>query len=433
MKSSTRRDFLKQTGKGMAAAGVLGLAGQSVQAAGASDRLVVAVLGCKRGMVLSEHFKEQNVELAYACDPDEKRVNQYKKKFGAAQAVADMRKVLDDPAVDVVFVATPDHWHAAATLMALDAGKHVYVEKPCSHNIREGRLMIEAAAKKPKQIVEVGTQSRSTPVIQEAVDLVLDGAIGEVLTVKAWSSQLRPNIGHLKPSEPPKGFDYDLWVGPAPMRPYQKNCHHYTWHWWHDFGTGDAGNDGIHEMDIARWILGDPDHPTRICGHGSKLWFDDDQQFADTLYITYEYPGGPRGHRLMVYEQRDWSPYLQEGLENGNAVYGTKGMLLLGKGWGWQLFGPRNKLIKEKFGTYNVKAHVDNFFATLRTGSKQYAPLEVGHRSAAVAHLANIIAKTGCGELHFDPKAEQITNNPQANAFLGRSYREGHWSTKGLI
>lgn len=432
MNLSTRRNFLKQTSKGVAAASVLGLAGQSVQAAGANDRLVVGVLGCRRGKALGRHFKDQNVELAYACDPDEDRVQEYKKKFGATHAVADMRKVLDDPAVDVVFIATPDHWHAAATLMALDAGKHVYVEKPCSHNIREGRLMIEAA-KKSDRIVEVGTQSRSTPVIQEAVNMVLDGAIGEVLMAKGWNSQRRVNIGHMKPSKPPKGLDYDLWVGPSPMQPYQKNCHHYTWHWWYNFGTGDAGNDGVHEMDIARWALGDPDHPTRICGHGSKLWFDDDQQFPDTQYITYEYPGGSRGRRLMVYEQRDWSPYVQEGLEDGNIIYGTNGMLLLGKRWGWKLFGPRNKLIKEKLGKYDVKAHVDNFFSTIRTGSKQYAPIEVGHRSATVAHLANIIAKTGCGELCFDPKTEQITNNPEANALVGRSYRKGHWSAQGLL
>ena len=177
--------------------------------------------------------------------------------------------------------------------------------------------MIEAA-RRAGRVVQVGTQSRSTTSIQEAISLVREGAIGEVLAAKAWNSQRRANIGHAQPATPPEGFDYDLWVGPAPMRPFQANCHHYTWHWWYDFGTGDAGNDGVHEIDIARWGLGDPGHPEHISGHGAKLWFDDDQQFPDTLYVTFEYPGGPRGRRLLVYEQRIWSPYVQEGLENGN-------------------------------------------------------------------------------------------------------------------
>jgi predicted dehydrogenase len=340
-----------------------------------------------------------------------------------------MRKVFDDPAVDAVIIATPDHWHAPAAILACEAGKHVYVEKPCSHNIREGQLMIEAA-RRTGRVMQVGSQSRSTAFIREAIDLVRGGAIGSVLTAKAWNSQRRVNIGHVKPSDPPAAFDYDLWVGPAPMRPFQSNCHHYTWHWWYNFGTGDVGNDGIHELDIARWGLGDPDHPKVVSGHGSKLHFDDDQQFPDTQYVTFEYPGdrSPGSRKVMIYEQRIWTPYVQDGLEDGNAFYGTEGMLILGKRVGWKLYGPRNKLLKEATGTYDLNAHTADFLDAIRTGRKPNADIEIGHRSAVLAHLSNILARAGRGSLTFDPTSEQIVNDAEAAALLSRTYREGHWA-----
>lgn len=426
MSSQTRRTFLKQASTRAAAAAALAWSVPHV-AAGAESRVVVGILGCARGVAVAKELAARNATIAYVCDPDTSRAEGAKRKLGAGQAVADMRRVFDDRSVDAVVVATPDHWHASATLLALQAGKHVYVEKPCSHNIHEGRLMIEAA-RRAGRVVAVGTQSRSTAAIREAITLLREGAIGEVLAAKAWNSQRRRNIGHQQPSRPPEGFDYDLWVGPAPMRPYQTNCQHYNWHWWYDFGTGDAGNDGVHEIDIARWGLGDPGHPERIVGHGSKLYFDDDQQFPDTLYVTFEYPGGSRGRRLLVYEQRDWSPYVQEGMENGNAFYGTEGMLLLGKESGWKLFGPKNKLLREMSGVYDLPAHAANFLAAIRDGQPVNADLETGHRSAALAHLANLLARTGRGEFRFDPKTEQILNDPESNALVRRTYRQGHWA-----
>ena len=256
------------------------------------------------------------------------------------------------------------------------------------------------------------------------------GAIGEILVAKAWNSQRRQNIGHKKPSEPPAGFDYDLWVGPVPMRPFQANCHHYTWHWWYDFGTGDIGNDGIHELDIAAWGLNIDTHPTNVAGYGSKMFFDDDQQFPDTQYVTFEYPAdGKSGRkRLLVYEHRIWSPYVQEGHENGNAFYGTEGYMIMSKMGGWKLYGPKNELIEEEDGYYSVQDHTADFLEAVRSGKRPNADIEIGHRSAVLGHLANILARTGESTLKFDPNTEQILGDAEANAFVARTYRDGHWA-----
>jgi predicted dehydrogenase len=327
-----------------------------------------------------------------------------------------------------VTVATPDHWHGPATILACNAGKHVYVEKPCAHNVREGRLMIEAA-RRNKCVVQVGTQSRSASGIQEAMQMLREGAIGEVLVSKAWNSQKRDNIGHAQPSNPPEELDYDQWIGPAPMVPYQSNRCHYHWHWWHAFGTGDIGNDGVHEMDIARWGLGVEEHPTHISALGGKLFFDDDQQFPDTQYVVFEYPGnGSVGQkRQLVFEQRIWSPYTQEGHENGNAFYGTKGVLVLGKRNGWKLYGERNKLIKEGESGASGSAHHQNFLACIASGEKPNADIEIGHLSASLCHLGNIAVRVGRA-LTFDGQHEAIVGDDDAAALVRREYRDGHWA-----
>jgi predicted dehydrogenase len=298
----------------------------------------------------------KDVELAYVCDIDQKRLANAAKTVESAsgntpKAVKDMRQVFDDKRVDAVFIATPDHWHAPAAILALDAGKHVYVEKPCCHNIREGRLMIEAATRSGKRL-QVGTQSRSTEVVREAMQRIHEGEIGDILVAKAWNSQLRRAIGKTKPSQPPEYLDYDLWCGPAPMVPYRANMLPGIWRWWHDFGCGDIGNDGVHDIDVACWGLGLTTHPTRITCLGGKYFFDDDQQFPDTQYAVFEYPvAGKQGvMKQLIFEQRIWSPYVQEGYENGAAFYGTKGMLIIGHSVGWKLYGAKNKLIAEKSG-----------------------------------------------------------------------------------
>jgi predicted dehydrogenase len=432
MNSSTRRTFLKQTGAGIAGAAFV--AASASRVLGANERLVVGLIGPGgQGQTLGNTFVGHNVKVAYVCDADSRRREQSKAQCKADHAVADMRKVLDDKAVDAVVIATPDHWHAPATILACEAGKHVYVEKPCAHNIREGRLMIEAA-RRNNRVVQVGTQSRSTPTVRNAMKRLAEGAIGDVLVAKAWNSQLRANHGHKPACDPPAELDYDMWTGPAPMVPFRPSFHPGHWRWWFNFGCGDAGNDGVHDIDIARWGLGVTTHPSSVTGYGAKIFFDDDQEFPDTQYVQFEYPGDGRiGHqRLLVYEHRIWSPYVQEGHENGNAFYGTKGMMVLGKHAGWKMYGPRNKLIEEESGPISLPAHVGDFIDAVKTGRRPNADIEIGHLSASLSHLANIIARVG-RQVKFDPQKEQIVGDDAANALVRRQYREGHWAVpKGV-
>jgi predicted dehydrogenase len=431
MRPITRRRILEGSTLGAAALAF------GVQTQGSSEQRVnVGLIGA--GGMGGNHLKllaaRRDVNVAYVCDVDRNRLTGatavVEKGSGKApQGVKDLRQILDDRTIDAVWIATPDHWHAPAAILALNAGKHVYVEKPCCHNIREGRLMAEAQARSGKHL-QVGTQSRSTAVVQEAMARVHGGAIGEVLVAKAWNSQLRRSIGKTQPSEPPAHLDFDLWTGPAPRVPYRSNLLPGIWRWWYDFGCGDIGNDGVHDIDVACWGLGVATHPSRIACLGGKSYFDDDQQFPDTQYSVFEYPdaAGPGRARQLVFEQRIWSPYVQEGYENGAAFYGTEGMLIIGHSTGWTLYGPRNKKIAERTGPADLAAHHQNFLDCIRgTAKAPNADVMAGHRSAALVHLANIAARVG-RVLHFDPQNETIVGDTEAAALVARRYREGHWA-----
>ncbi len=399
----------------------------------ANEQITIGMIGPGgHGSNLLKSFASQkDVRIAYVCDPDANRLNSAAKAVesiagSAPKTVTDMRRIFEDKSVDAVVIATPDHWHAPATLLALDAGKHVYVEKPCAHNIREGRLMVNAA-RAAKRIVQVGHQSRSAEHIQQAMKLLREGAIGEVLMAKAWNSQLRQNIGKAAPSAPPSYLDFDMWVGPAPMVPYQSNLLPSIWRWWYAFGSGDIGNDGVHEIDIACWGLGVDTHPVRIAAMGGKYFFEDDQQFPDTQYVLYEYAGSGKRKRQLVYEQRIWSPYVQEGHENGNAFYGTQGMLILGKQSGWQLFGPKNELKQKVDRKLDSPVHHRNFLECIRNGQTPNADIAYCHLSASLSHLGNIATRIG-RMLHFNSQSEQIIGDEEANRLVRRTYREGHWA-----
>ena len=427
MKPSTRRSFLKKSGLGTASLSLA--AASSMRVFGANQRVNLGVVGLSRGQSLCDAFRAQDdAHLAYVCDTDSHRLEAIKSKYNVDRAVSDFREILDDKSIDAIAIAAPDHWHAPAAILACQAGKHVYVEKPCSHNIREGRLMIQAA-RRHDRVMQVGTQNRSNQGVAEAVQMMREGAIGDVLAVKVINSQRRANIGHAQPSDPPEHVDYDTWVGPAPMLPYQSNRLHYNWHWWYNFGTGDVGNDGVHDLDIGIWGLGVQGHPSKVGGYGSKMFFDDDQQFPDTMCITCEYPGdGQVGHkRLLIFEQRIWSPYREQGFENGDFFYGTKGMLLVGKGDGYKLFAERNKLVKEEAFKMPAVEHQRNFLDAIRSGVPANADIEIGHLSATVAHLGNIVSRLG-RSLEFDPVGEQIVGDEEANKLTRRQYREGHWA-----
>lgn len=376
--------------------------------------------------------KRQDVIFSWVCDADSKRAEEAAKLVqeisGQTPRIAsDMRQVLDDGTVQAVLMATPDHWHAPGAILAANAGKHVYVEKPCSHNLREGRLMIQAAARN-KVCMQVGTQSRSTAHVMQVIEKIRSGIIGEVLAAKAWNSQLRANHGHKPETEPPAELDYDLWLGPVPRVPFKSTYHPGHWRWFHHFGAGDFGNDGVHDIDIARWGLGVESHPNRIIGQGSKLFFDDDQEWPDTLYCAFEYdlPGGKT--KQLTYEQRDWSPYVQEGHENGSAWYGTEGMIVGGKAKGWQIFGRKNKLIEEIKSPSgpDLAAHHDNFLSCIRDGGKLNADITINHVSTSLCHLGNIAARTRRA-LVFDPATEKFAGDDESGWLLMREYRD-HWA-----
>lgn len=430
MAEISRRRLL---GSGLgAAATALGPASAWAQA---NRKVVLGIIG--PGGMGSNHTRmlarTPGVEIAWVCDVDANRAAAAARLVTEAggrapQVAGDLRKVLDDRAVDAVFIATPDHWHAPASILALDAGKHVYVEKPCSHNIREGRLMIEAAAQSGK-LLEVGTQSRSTEVVRDIIQRIHSGAIGEVLVAKAWNSQRRGNIGKAQPASPPGELDFETWLGPAPAVPYRKNLLHGSWRWFHDFGCGDIGNDGVHDLDVALWGLNVTTHPSRVACLGGKYFFDDDQQFPDTQYAVFEYATGKPGvMKQLIFEQRIWSPYRQDDYENGAAFYGTEGMVVMGHTIGWKLYGPKNKLIEERTGSADLAAHHRNFLACVRGEEKRLnADIQAGHLAASLCHLANISARTG-RTLQFDPAKERILNDPEANKLVRRKYRE-HWGT----
>jgi predicted dehydrogenase len=439
MGGNNRRDFLKNAGLGLAGTAALSSAGYA-RVPGANERFIVGVIG--PGGMGSAHIRvlnnEKDVHIRYVCDPDRNRLAAAAKlatRDGQEpRTETDMRRVLADKEVTAVFIATPDHWHAPAAILALDAGKHVYVEKPCSHNIREGRLMIDAARRHNK-VCQVGTQTRSSEHALTAMQMLREGVIGDILAVRVWNSQLRSSIGRHKPSDPPPHLDYDLWIGPAPMVPYQSNLLPGIWRWWYAFGTGDMGNDGVHDLDIGRWGLGvDNLHPTTVAALGGKYFFDDDQQFPDTQTVIFEYQdvGKERRKKQLIFEQRIWTPYRMESYENGDAFYGTRGMMLFGKESGWRLYGPRNKELKVGSGSPNVLAHHRNFFECIRTGHRPAADIEIGHYSATLCHLGNIATRVG-RVIHFDPKTEQIHNDKEAGPMVRRTYREGHWAVpKGV-
>jgi len=432
MNALARRDFL---------GGVTAVVTTLPAACSAEAKPVVTeigLIGC--GGMGMQHLRRlatrDDVRVGYLCDPDAQRLAVAAKVLDEAgrpapRLVRDLRQVLVDPALQAVWIATPDHWHAPAAILAAEAKKHVYVEKPCSHNLREGRLMIEAA-RRNRIVMQVGTQSRSAPHVMQAMKRLQEGAIGNVGVAKAWNSQLRGNIGHARPSDPPAHLDYDLWLGPAPRVAYQSNFLHAIWRWWYAFGLGDIGNDGVHDIDLARWGLGVESHPTRIAALGGKYHFDDDQQWPDTQNVLFEYDDGKQ-KRQLVFEQRIWSPYVQEGYENGNAFYGSEGMLILGKKSGYRLYGRRNKLVEEvDNGKLDVKPHHDNFLACIASGARPAADIEINHLTTSLCHLGNIATRVG-RLIHFDPQREAIVGDDEAQALLHRSYQPDHWAVpKGV-
>ena len=431
MSANDRRTFIKLSA-GAVAASIF--APRLATARDANEKLIVGLIGCGgRGVHDAKLFKHTDgVELAYVCDVDEGRRHAAATELGvdSQRAVGDLRRVLDDRAVDAVIVATPDHWHSPAAILACQAGKHVYVEKPISHNIREGRLLVEASARN-KALVQHGTQCRSTSMMIEAVELLRAGKIGTVLAAKCWNVQRRGSIGRGMDGTPPAGLDYDNWVGPATMVPYRSNRVHNRWTWWYHFGTGDMGNDGVHDIDYTRWGLGVDTHPNKVAAIGGKFQFDDDQEFPDTQQVTFEYSGdGAVGHRrMLVYEQRLWSSTYPYNVDSGAEFYGTAGQLFLSRRGKIQVRDGDNRPVDvaiEPVGQ-DDKTHVRNFCESIRGEAKLNADALVGHLSSSLSHLGNIATRLG-RSLVFDPETEHVVGDAEADALVRREYRD-HWGT----
>jgi len=423
MSSPSRRAFLACSALTLSTASYNRAADQP------NERMRIAVMGCRiRGKQLLPVFlKQPNVEIAYVLDPDERlhadMLKLAKSQPSPPKTATDVRKVLEDPTVDALVVAAPDHWHALATVWACQAGKHVYCEKPCSHNLVEGRRMVQAA-RKYKKVVQIGTQRRSQPSIIAAREYVLSGKLGKVAFARAWIGGGRPNIGFAKPEAVPPGVDYSLWLGPAAEGPFTKNRFHYNWHWFWDLGTGEIGNNGIHGLDAARYVMG-LDTPTKISCSGGKYHYDDEQQTPDTQIAAFDFPTGAGGAAgcTLVWEHRVWEKKDQgpEGQSYGITIHGDKGTMLF-NGDAWQVRGGDGASEKPKGDM--VGMHVRNFLECIRDGKRPHADIEEGHKSTRLCHLGNIAYRTG-KTLFFDAKTETFPDQPEANKYLGREYRKG--------
>ncbi len=419
---ATRREFLA------ASALTLSAASYNRAADKPNEKVRLAVMGLRvRGKQLAPVFAGvHGVEITHLVDPDPAMVKPtlaaLKNPDPSPKTETDIRKVLDDKTVTAIVVSAPDHWHALATIWAAERGKHVYVEKPVSHNLIEGRRMVDAA-RKYKVVIQAGTQRRSQTSVIAAREYVQSGKLGKVAFARAWIAGDRPNIGHAKPGQPPAGVDYSLWLGPAPEGPFTKNRFHYNWHWFWDLGTGEVGNNGIHGLDAARNILG-VDAPTKISCAGGKYFYDDDQQTPDTQIATFDFPTGPGGATgcTLVWEHRVWEKKSQgpEGQSYGIAIHGDKGTMLF-DGDSWQVRGGDGATEKPKGDM--VGAHVRNFIESIRGDAKPNAEIEVGHTSTRLCHLGNLAYRTG-KTLRFDAKTE-TTDDAGANKLLGREYRKG--------
>lgn len=481
-----RRSFLQQSAAIAAATAALkGLPTFAVEPApskkyGPMDKLRVAVVGVRgRGMSHVGGFNGVNgCEIVTVCDCDEsvigKAMDAVTKKTGKPKFEKDMRKVMEDKSIDIVSFATPNHWHALGAIWAMQAGKQVYVEKPATHNVIEGRAMINAA-RKHGSIIQVGTQSRSNPGMRAAIAAIHAGKIGEVKTAYASCYKRRGSIGKVTEATPvPKGLDYDLWSGPAKILPVMRKGLHYDWHWIWEYGNGDLGNQGVHEMDKARWGLKVTTMPKSVMSVGGRFGYVDDGETANTQLCVFDY-----GDKEMIFEVRGLaseSPYppgVGGGAKGsnfvGNVWYGDKGTVVCPGYNNGVLLDPDNKVV-EKFSGGSDADHFANFVKAVRSGKREdlNCEIEEGHLSAALCHLANIslrlgekktlgelkeistskranatltsmvahlkdnaidLMKTQClygPTLEMDPKTERFSgNNAKANEMLGREYRKG--------
>lgn len=442
-KVNSRRDFIKKTTIGAAAlsfGGVLPGFGARGYAniLGANERIRVAMMGVNaRGLALANNFASQsNCEIVYICDVDTRAAEKCIGQVGGKQnrkptAEPDIRRLLEKQDFDALVVATPDHWHAPAAIMASQAGKHVYLEKPASHNPREGELLI-AAQKKYGNVIQMGNQRRSWPNVAQAIRELHEGIIGKPYFAKTWYTNNRASIGVGKEMAVPEWLNYELWQGPAPRRALKDNLIHYNWHWFWHWGTGEALNNGTHMVDLARWGL-QVDYPTKVTSAGGRYRYQDDWQTPDTQVINLEFAD----KSMITWEGRSCNGTPIEGSTVGVIFYGEDGSLQIDGGNAYKVYDLKGKLVKEVKNDLTIDArnltnpsqaldaiHIQNFFDGIKSGKKLASDIESGHISTLLVQLGNIAQRTG-GFLETDPSNGHILNNKEARKLWSREYEKG--------
>ena len=434
-RKSSRRAFLRDTTMATAGLTILNFPIRGKMAP--SNKVVIAVMGVNsRGAYLAKSFSQlPNVEVAYICDVEEKAIQNGLTALKDAQrkptVVHDIRKLVEQKDFDALVIATPDHWHAPAAILGVTHGKHVYVEKPCGQNPYEGELLTSALQKYGRHI-QMGSQRRSFPSLIEAAKAVHDGAIGNAYLAKAWYANNRKSIGYGKKVPVPATLDFELWQGPAPRREYQDNLVHYNWHWFWHWGTGEACNNGTHEIDCCRWFLG-VNYPSKVVSAGGRYAFKDDWQTPDTQIASFEFAEG----KTITWEARSCNHFPVEGSDRGFIIYGDGGTLVNLGGGDYKILDNNNKLVKEVKSevvadpTNPVAAsgnmdlyHFENFVDTVRGTATLTQPVNEGAKSVLLCHLANIAQRTS-GVLHCDPSNGHILNDPAATALWRRTYEPG--------
>ena len=404
-----------------------------------NSKVLLGIMGTNsRGMFLARAFaKLPNVEVAYICDPDE---NVLAKTISEIQGItgkkpvgfADIRKMLEKKDFDAVAIAAPDHWHTPAAIMALQAGKHVYVEKPCSHNPREGEMLVEAT-NKYKRLVQMGSQRRSFSNVKDMVAKMREGVIGRVYFARGWYTNNRKTIGKGTVVAVPQNLNFDLWQGPAPRREYRSNLVHYNWHWFWHWGTGEALNNGTHELDVIRWGLG-VDYPNKVVSAGGRFHFQDDWETPDTQTITYNFPN----NTACTWEGRSCNGYESEGSGRGVIFYGEKGTIVYPGANSYKIFdNDKNALITEvkddtpmdptnKVSPFESldTLHLKNFVESIRETEKINAPILEGHKWTLLPQLGNIAFRVG-RTLNCDPSNGHILNDKEAMTLWSREYEKG--------
>ncbi len=447
----SRRDFIRKTALSTTgislSASAMGLSAESYRRImGSNDRINIGVVGVRgqgNGHLKrwASMAKEENVYVKTICDIDRRLFAERVKAVSELQeedpkTEVDMRKVFADPDIDAVSIATPNHWHALATIWAVQSGKDVYVEKPACHNIFEGRKMIEAG-RKYGRIVQVGFQNRSIPQVRQAIQFLHNGGIGEVYMARGTCFKPRDSFGHAPKSAPPAEVDYDLWLGPARWKPFRETMFHYNWHWHWDTGNGDIGNQGPHQFDIARWGLQKDEHPTKIHSSGAYYkWNDCSQETPNTQVASFEYADG----KMLQFEVRGLYTGGEAGLDVkiGNLFYGTEGWLEI-KGSKWQSYlGRKNELgpgSDAEGGTDQVVGylaapggggHYKNFISAMRSRNFTDLTCDIydGYLSSCLPLLANISYRLGGVGLEFNGAREKFVNNSAADDMLTREYRD---------